>query len=226
MKLREKLHAIMAEVNFIEKDKTNEHFNYEYASEQAIKEALHPQLVKHKVLFAMDVTDVHKEGSITTIRVVYTFTDVETGEEITRTFAGCGADNQDKGLYKAITGAIKYILTTTFLIPTGDDAEKDGEAGNSSRPSNRQKRPATPRQEPDKGNVLPKPQSSSTVAGRWQDKPISEPQQRRFRSIASHNGWNEDEVKRLLTDTTGSEHVSEIKRGIYDELCEVLERGR
>jgi hypothetical protein len=29
-------------------------------------------------------------------------------------------------VYKSSTGALKYALLTTFLIPTGDDPENDG----------------------------------------------------------------------------------------------------
>lgn len=127
-----KLHAIMSEVERIEKDKTNEFHRYKYASEQAIKEAIHPLLVKHKVLFTTNVTNARREvyvtakgarGAITDIDLAYTFHDVESGEALTGTFQGTGDDGADKGTYKAITGAIKYILTSTFLIPTGDDPE-------------------------------------------------------------------------------------------------------
>lgn len=36
---------------------------------------------------------------------------------------GEGMDTGDKAIYKAITGAQKYVLMKTFLIPTGDDPE-------------------------------------------------------------------------------------------------------
>ena len=41
---------------------------------------------------------------------------------------GAGDDGADKGLYKAYTGAVKYFLMKTFLIPTGDDPEADTKA--------------------------------------------------------------------------------------------------
>ena len=51
--------------------------------------------------------------------------DSETGECVSGMFYGVGQDSGDKGIWKAVTGAIKYIMTSTFLIPTGDDPEKD-----------------------------------------------------------------------------------------------------
>jgi hypothetical protein len=38
---------------------------------------------------------------------------------------GEGQDAGDKAVYKAMTGALKYCLLKTFLIPTGDDPERD-----------------------------------------------------------------------------------------------------
>jgi hypothetical protein len=37
---------------------------------------------------------------------------------------GQAADNGDKALYKAMTGAVKYWLYKTFLVSTGDDPEQ------------------------------------------------------------------------------------------------------
>ena len=51
------------------------------------------------------------------------FIDVDSDHELNGTWSGSGTDTVDKGLYKAITGGIKYVLNTNFLIPTGDDPE-------------------------------------------------------------------------------------------------------
>ncbi len=135
--LRRKLLAIMAECSYIRKDKRNAAMGYSYASEAAIKEKVHAELVRNGVLFQCDVVTfeeriierVNKDGrpvveALAKCQFHYIFEDVETGEKREGTFFGTGVDNADKHLYKAITGAIKYILTTTFLIPTGDDPEE------------------------------------------------------------------------------------------------------
>lgn len=133
-----KLHEIMSKVDFIEKDKTNTFHGYKYASEQAIKETLHKLLVDHKVLFTLEALNfsshhqpLEKEkDTITNIEFKYHFWDVESGEELSGNFVGSGEDKGDKGTYKAITGAVKYILTSTFLIPTGDDPENEDKKTN------------------------------------------------------------------------------------------------
>lgn len=123
----------MSEIDFIAKDKKNDFHGYAYASEQAIKEAIYPLLKKHNVLFNINLTRIvenqHTQAKgvdyITVVGVKYIFTDVDTGEQLKGTFYGAGQDKGDKALYKAITGAIKYILTSTFGIVTGDDPEND-----------------------------------------------------------------------------------------------------
>lgn len=64
---------------------------------------------------------------LTLITMQYHFFDSESGESLEGTFCSQGADSGDKGIFKAITGGIKYILSSIFLIPTGDDPEKDEE---------------------------------------------------------------------------------------------------
>lgn len=132
--LRARLHAIMKDVDYIHKDGRNDFHRYSYATESAIKGKLHAAMVEHGVLFhfsADDVTqseyqtDKGKRECLTTLKCSYAFIDVETGERLEGLFVGSGVDSADKGVYKAVTGAIKYILTSTFLIPTGDDPEVD-----------------------------------------------------------------------------------------------------
>jgi len=112
--IHKKLNAIMADVGAIKKDKTNTHFKYNYLSEEAIKKAIQPLLVKHGINFQLDITGNSREGNRTTIMLKYTFTDIETGDIVEGTFAGEGVDNQDKGMWKALTGALKYIFLVFF----------------------------------------------------------------------------------------------------------------
>ncbi len=134
----QKLLAVMKDCGYIQKDKKNTFHGYSYASEAAIKDRVHEALVEHRVipqvsllgLTEREITRVNAKGQtisewLTTANVHYKFYCCDTGEFIEGTFYGCGIDPSDKGLYKAITGAIKYLLTSQFLIPTGDDPEND-----------------------------------------------------------------------------------------------------
>lgn len=130
-----KMIAIMAAVSYIQKDKENKFHGYKYASEEAIKKHIQKELVNNKVLFLVTDTIVikceerenekGKKAYLTTLRVKYKFVDADSGAQITGCYDGEGHDNLDKGIYKALTGALKYILTSNFLIPTGADPEDD-----------------------------------------------------------------------------------------------------
>lgn len=133
--LYQKLWAVMSDCGYIRKDKENPFHRYKYASEAAIKEKLHESLVKHRLLFLPSIVEftervgMGKDGkeSLTIAKVIFRFVDIDTGESEAGTFYGTGIDNADKGMYKACTGALKYILTSWFLIPTGDDPEAEHE---------------------------------------------------------------------------------------------------
>ena len=121
----DKLHKIMIEADYIQKDGKNSFQKYSYTTEKAIKEKLQPLLIKYGVVFQLSTTNARVENNITCPDCIYTFHDVESGETLTGTFVGTGSARDEKGNYAAVTGAIKYILTSTFLIPTGDDPEDD-----------------------------------------------------------------------------------------------------
>ena len=135
-KILAKLHAVMMDVKYIQKDKKNAFHSYKYASELAIKTDLGIAFRKHKIVFQLNTTEASisesmgtdgkdKEIRATILKCNYVFYDVESGEKLEGEFMASGPARDDKGLWAATTNAIKYILTSTFLIPTGDDAESD-----------------------------------------------------------------------------------------------------
>jgi hypothetical protein len=121
--LTTKLLAIMRDCDRIPKDRHNKHHDYWYSSEKAIKEALHPLFVKHRVLYRMAITGGRAEGPGLLIPMEYVFQCADTGVVIREPWMGSGHDRDEKGLYAAITGAQKYSVTTSFFIPTGADPE-------------------------------------------------------------------------------------------------------
>ena len=156
-----KIHACMGELSFIEKDKKNTFHNYTYASEKAIKEAVHEQLVKHGLIFNVSMEEciaretTNQKGNktyLTNVKVSYCFIDIDTGDQLCGSFYGTGEDAMDKGTYKALTGAIKYILTTTFLIPTGDDPE-----------AGKDEKPEAPKAQPVQQKAPTKPNATKDI---------------------------------------------------------------
>src|SRR4051812_2817251 len=153
--LVEKLYNIMSDVSYIQKDRKNTFHNYTYASEAAIKNAVHSALAKYRVLFfpvqahVMSLERGHgakQDENLTTIKLSYEFINVDNPtERLSGSFEGTGSDKGDKGAYKAITGAIKYALTSTFLIGTGDQVAADPE--NDEPPADKDNSPAARKQD-------------------------------------------------------------------------------
>lgn len=135
VQLLQKLHRIMEQSPYLQKDKKNTHDGYNYLSEEKIKEHFQAMFAKERLLFlpvgtaitkSVDTTtSTGKPTHLTEVVFNYQIVDVDTGHFISGSSSGQGEDRADKGVYKAITGALKYALTTTFLLPAGNDPEED-----------------------------------------------------------------------------------------------------
>lgn len=131
--LHMKLAAILGKVGNIPKTGFNAHHNYNYVQEADVLDALRPQLAEAGIssIVAISTYDVRDcktaagtDTRLTTVQGAIVFTDSETRENLIINIVGQGMDAQDKGLPKAITMAVKYGLLKSFLIGTGDDAER------------------------------------------------------------------------------------------------------
>jgi hypothetical protein len=218
-----KLHAIMSECGYIQKDKKNAFHGYTYASEAAIKEKLHESLVRHGVLFAPTKAKVldrigglGKDGkeAVTTVSVGFEFIDVETGEKHPIEFDGLGSDQLDKGVYKAITGAIKYILTSMFLIPTGDDPEgEDGRKKTKAEQKADQKRVLDEKLQALGATPVDQPRSPKPVANNGFSEEVNPQVAAIWNRMGTKREAILDELSGLhfeLTEKVGSEEASRI----------------
>lgn len=126
--------AVMLEVGIVEKGGTNDFHGYKYASEFDLSVALQPAMARNGLcMVPVAMALVRSEGPktrsgkpqyITEGPVTYELRHT-SGESVRIVAWGCGIDGEDKGAYKAMTGAYKYALREAFLIPTGDDPDKD-----------------------------------------------------------------------------------------------------
>jgi hypothetical protein len=132
--LTQKLCQVMATVDRIPKTGRNDYHGYSYAEESVIVEAIRKELATRNVMLYPSLQTrmlgdgtgaITVEGGITTVLMTYTFVDGDSGETMESAWAGQGQDSGDKGLYKAYTGAQKYFLLKTFLMPTGDEKGAD-----------------------------------------------------------------------------------------------------
>ena len=102
----------------------------------------------------------------------------------------------DKGVYKAITGAVKYIFMKNFLIPTGDDPEKDNN-----------------KSEPEKKETI---DDRETLT--HDRKFISEKQGNRLWAIGRSKGIMEDKVAAHIFNKYGYNNNTEIETKNYDAI--------
>lgn len=127
LKIYKKLHAIQGKVEKMEKDGYNDFSKYNYLTETQVTVKMKKLLDEEGVLFMpnwiVEKTEMIGAQFGVIVRIDYKFIDIDSGESVDGYAQGIGADKGDKGIYKAITGGIKYIYMKTFNIPTGDDPE-------------------------------------------------------------------------------------------------------
>lgn len=130
------LAAIMAEVPNISKDRKNTGQGYNFRGIDDVYNAINPIMAKHGVFMLPEVLDVKREEraaksggtmSFVQVHVRYHFT-AKDGSSVSAESAGEGMDSGDKATAKAMSGAQKYAIFQTFLVPTAD--AKDSECDN------------------------------------------------------------------------------------------------
>lgn len=132
--LASKLAQIVMETHHVEKRGRNDFHKYDYVTESDVLDAVRKGLATRNVVIVPRITGstvVEKERQgkaseyITTVQMTFAIIDGDSGETLECPWIGCGQDAGDKGPYKALTGGYKYFLLKLFMIPTGDDPERE-----------------------------------------------------------------------------------------------------
>lgn len=137
--LFKRLVKVMGSVDKITKSGDNEGQNYQYATEADLITALKASLIAEDIFIfsGSETKEVvkllqfdkynkrDKETVVAVVNTTHTFACGITGATFEVGGTGVGWDSHDKGVYKALTGAMKYFLMKNFLIATEDDPEKD-----------------------------------------------------------------------------------------------------
>ena len=122
---------ILAKIEMIPKEGENTYHEYKYVKEDTLTEQIRPMLAEEGISLVFGAEEIIlAENCITLVRCTFTI-GCDVGEPIVATVWGAGRDADrnhqrgDKGVYKAMTGSMKYFLYKTFLVSTGDDVERD-----------------------------------------------------------------------------------------------------
>lgn len=137
VQLLTKLREVAEAIPFVEKRGQNTGVGGGYAFVQSVdvvRDVRHHLLARKVVVIPGSMNARHevfhtKGGAtafLTTVDLVYRFTDSETGAVVEVPWVGTGVDTGgDKGIWKAYTGGLKYALLNLFLLPTTNDPEHD-----------------------------------------------------------------------------------------------------
>ena len=130
-KKKNRLRGLLKEKGILKREGRNDYDEYSYFSEAQYK-LLFTELfatcgleLKFNELNVVSFFGSDKMPNGRRVTLYYELTDIETGYSEESVVTGEGLDKGDKAIYKAYTGALKYYLANTFLVATGDDAEKE-----------------------------------------------------------------------------------------------------
>jgi hypothetical protein len=119
-------------IKAVQKTGKNTYSNYTYASEADLLKELRPKMAEAGIcLYCKGVHPLLEvQYGYVLNKYVYVLAHGESNTQIEVQAIGEAMDKTSKGVsdkasYKAATGALKYVLRQTFLIETGDDAEKE-----------------------------------------------------------------------------------------------------
>lgn len=127
--IHQRLHAVMQEVDYVQKDKKIDvGRGYKAVTHDAVTAKVRPVLVKHGVMYYPQNMRHEQNGNRTEVSLDVVFVNVNdpTDKVAVPTF-GYGIDPGDKGPGKAVSYAIKYALLKALGLETGEDADNDGD---------------------------------------------------------------------------------------------------
>lgn len=125
---------VQAAVGFVGKNKVNQHQKYQFRAVDDVMAALQAVMAEHGVICLPEVIEREREvgktqsgGMQVSCRflVRHTFY-AEDGSSVVATTLGEASDTSDKASNKAMSAALKYALTESFMIPTYE-AHRDTE---------------------------------------------------------------------------------------------------
>lgn len=144
-----KLTDAMGAIERLKKEGHNKQFDYTFVREADVVDAVRKEFSARSILMVprimkCDLTPVNSTkgsgGTQCYMEVNFEFTDGDTGEILEVMMPGMAVDFGvgDKSIYKALSGATKYVLLKLLLIATGDD---DPESTTGERAPDKKKAP-------------------------------------------------------------------------------------
>ena len=217
--LAQRLLAANADLGWVEKAGKNKEQGYNYVQAVDILADVRDVLNKHGVVFSFSttkqtVTPVTKPDGkftwLTELQGDYAYTNADDKNDVQSGYwAGSATDTSDKGTWKAITGALKYVLLTNHLLPTGDDPEADS--------GDDEKKPA----EKKASAPLPPTQRDTTKAEKSEATGLSDKQRALLMASLRDRGVTIKEAQQYILNKACGKHST--KQMDSTDLDKVLE---
>ena len=206
LNLYQKIHAVMQDVDYLQKDDEIKFSNTKYKaiSEEKVTSTVRQSLLKHRLVI-MPVEQEHsREGALSTVNTKYKIVDIDTGNFEIIVSSGTGADTQDKGVGKAMTYSYKYLLLRTFAIPTGEDPDKISSAELDAKQGTQSKQPngalASEKQLDLVNNLLKK-----KVGGEWTYDRLYQALKEQVGTESEIENWTKSEASKAIEILQGKQ---------------------
>lgn len=138
LNIHQRINAVMSEASKVGKNATIKvgDFGYKAVTHDDVAALLQPLFVKHGITCIPSVdsceTTSLTKNNLTSIKVNITLYNIDdVNDSLTVSSFGDALDNQDKGVGKAYSYAVKYALLKLFMLESRDDEESRVQNGES-----------------------------------------------------------------------------------------------
>jgi hypothetical protein len=125
-----KLCRVALKIESVEKKGYNDHHKYAYIREAELTSAARGLLAEEGLWIIPAVTGLERTGSLVTLKMDFQLIDGASGESLHIPWFAEGSDASDKGVNKALTNGLKYLLYKLMLIPAVGDTGEYSDAEN------------------------------------------------------------------------------------------------
>jgi hypothetical protein len=212
-----KLCRVALKIESVEKKGFNDHHKYAYVREAELTAAARGLLAEEGLWIIPAVTGLERTGSLVTLKMDFQLIDGASGDVVHIPWYAEGSDASDKGINKALTNGLKYLLYKLLLLPAvGDNGEySDAENTRYSAPVERAVTPQT-------NAVLDPPDDGLYIIKSLEHKQSSKGE---FLLVTLHDGrrasvaaWDMEEVGKAVSESYTSKSPCRLRieaRGDY-----------
>ena len=122
----QRVNQVQLEVESVQKESKKVNGQYTFVSHDAVTKLLHMPIAKAGIVMIPNVDEIIDMGNKVRAKMTLTFVNIDNPEDrYSVSCFGDGIDNQDKGIGKAVSYAVKGGMLKAFFLDAGDDVERD-----------------------------------------------------------------------------------------------------